>query len=526
MPYFTPRTILWTTIPTRGSKMSQGNVATTSVEVSDFGPIVRAAVELRPLTVFVGPSNTGKSYLAMLAYALHRFVSRSPSGIGFPFFDPYRRSPTIDPTSTITDEDVDALEAWMSDVLASDRRDGFVSLPDNIASLIRPILARPRPLGKLLDAEIASCFGFADTKAVIRHGGASSTEVSIGTRLPSTNAGSQLVKYRYSTGFADDPDLSGVIPETVPLKLLRRQMEYFSRHMQHRLRHRENHDETALAVARIANAAFLYTTGVFRSKAYYLPADRTGIMHAHSIVVRSLIGQATHAGLRQQVELPMFSGVMADFLAQLIDLPRRNPRRLIGRLGQSLETDLLGGSVHIKKSESNYPHFSYKPRGWKSQLSLMNASSMVSELVPIALYLRYVVQRGEVLIIEEPESHLHPAMQVELAHFLAKVVNAGVRLIITTHSEIFLEALGNLVGLDNIPSEERHDIEGSDSVLSSKDVGVWLFSPDEQAGGSVVEEIEQDDESGAFPARYDEVNEKLYNDWATIYGRRQQLKRT
>ncbi len=34
------------------------------LEVADFGPIVNAKIDLRPLTVFVGPSNTGKSYLA------------------------------------------------------------------------------------------------------------------------------------------------------------------------------------------------------------------------------------------------------------------------------------------------------------------------------------------------------------------------------------------------------------------------------------------------------------------------------
>ena len=43
------------------------------IEVTDFGPIAKAKLDLRPLTVFVGPSNTGKSYLAMLIYALHRF---------------------------------------------------------------------------------------------------------------------------------------------------------------------------------------------------------------------------------------------------------------------------------------------------------------------------------------------------------------------------------------------------------------------------------------------------------------------
>ena len=43
------------------------------LKVANFGPIAKADIDLRPMTVFVGPSNTGKSYLAMLIYALHRF---------------------------------------------------------------------------------------------------------------------------------------------------------------------------------------------------------------------------------------------------------------------------------------------------------------------------------------------------------------------------------------------------------------------------------------------------------------------
>ena len=34
------------------------------VTAKDFGPIVEGTVEMRPLTIFVGPSNTGKSYMA------------------------------------------------------------------------------------------------------------------------------------------------------------------------------------------------------------------------------------------------------------------------------------------------------------------------------------------------------------------------------------------------------------------------------------------------------------------------------
>ncbi len=52
---------------------SPPNQPRIQIKVSDFGPIAEATVDLRPSAVFVGPSNTGKSYRAILIYALHRF---------------------------------------------------------------------------------------------------------------------------------------------------------------------------------------------------------------------------------------------------------------------------------------------------------------------------------------------------------------------------------------------------------------------------------------------------------------------
>ena len=41
------------------------------IAVKNFGPIADATIDLQPLTVFVGPSNTGKTYFSTLIYALH-----------------------------------------------------------------------------------------------------------------------------------------------------------------------------------------------------------------------------------------------------------------------------------------------------------------------------------------------------------------------------------------------------------------------------------------------------------------------
>ena len=149
----------------------------------------------------------------------------------------------------------------------------------------------------------------------------------------------------------------------------------------------------------------------------------------------------------------------------------------------------------------------------------MNASSMVSELAPVVLYLRHVVQPGDVLIIEEPESHLHPEMQVEFIRQLAAVVRSGVRVMLTTHSEWVLEELANLVLLSELPKAQRRDIAGTDFALRRDEVGAWLFEPKQRPKGSVVKEIPLDAEFGGFQSGFGLVTESLYNRWANIFSR-------
>ena len=158
------------------------------------------------------------------------------------------------------------------------------------------------------------------------------------------------------------------------------------------------------------------TVGPLARPAHYLPADRAGIMHAHQVAVRGLIASASRTGLRRDSPMPVLSGVLGDFLEQLVALAG-SPQRAhddYDALALRLENTLLRGAVRVEQSPINYPSFVFQPNGWKRDLPLMNASSMVSELAPVVLYLRHVVQPGDLLIIEEPESHLHPAMQWSL----------------------------------------------------------------------------------------------------------------
>ena len=135
------------------------------IEVSDFGPIVNAKVDLRPFTVFVGPSNTGKSYLAVLIYALHRFFSgssefRSRRSADLPVFPHTRRRELPDGFLEAT------LDVARSLAMASIPADG-IPLPRPIAEALQGAI---NANADHLVREITRCFGLATTGDLIRRG--------------------------------------------------------------------------------------------------------------------------------------------------------------------------------------------------------------------------------------------------------------------------------------------------------------------------------------------------------------------
>ena len=262
--------------------------------------------------------------------------------------------------------------------------------------------------------------------------------------------------------------------------------------------------------------------GPLSRPAYYLPADRAGVMHAHQLAVRGLIASASRTVLRGDSPIPLISGVLGDFLEQLVSLASSSARgepEGDDDLALRMERALLRGTVRVDRSEIAYPSFVSCLDGWKKDLPLMNASSMVTELAPVVLYMRHIVRPGDLLIIEEPESHLHPAMQVELVRELAAAVKSGIRVLITTHSEWVLEELANLVRLSELSEENRKGIEFADLELCPEEIGAWLFERGPEDSGSVVSEIPLDVESGTFPAGFGLITERLYNRWAEISDR-------
>lgn len=490
-----------------------------TIRIEDFGPIEEATVDLRPLTIFIGPSNTGKSYFAGLMYALHRSLDMTPGPLRSRFLSQQRQLRSLG-VGELSSEMAQEIEKWASTYLNKEGKGQMPPLPAPIVEHVNGVLKDFQGLGDALVTQVARCFGVDDPKVLSRHSSRSSAAL---LDLRISESYGACTRFRASLtnnggDYSTEVDCSGL---SFDADLVRRLVENLSHPFI------EEYDTTWEGEFRSRDFLRELTRHVFRRSfgplvrrsAYYLPADRTGVMHSHHVVVSALVQRASLAGIRRFDDVPMLSGVMADFLDLLVSrisqLEQRKTRSAkVKNLATQMERHILEGSVRVNQGEVQYPSFAYRPMGWKKDVPLMRSSSMVSELAPIVLYLRHIVEQGDVLIIEEPESHLHPSKQAAFARELAKVVNAGVHVVITTHSEWFLEQIGNLVRASELPPVKQGEFE---QVLSPSDVGAWLFESREKPRGSVVKEVSLDPETGLYPTDYGAVSDALYNESATIY---------
>ncbi|MDE2716423.1 MAG: AAA family ATPase [Chloroflexota bacterium] len=94
-------------------------------------------------------------------------------------------------------------------------------------------------------------------------------------------------------------------------------------------------------------------------------------------------------------------------------------------------------------------------KGRSFNIPLHLASSSARGLSDLYFFLRNVAKKGQLLIIDEPESHLDTANQRLLARLLARSVRAGLKVLVTTHSDYLIMEINNLVMLSqSFPDRE------------------------------------------------------------------------
>ncbi len=194
---------------------------------------------------------------------------------------------------------------------------------------------------------------------------------------------------------------------------------------------------------------------------HYLPAIRSGLYQALS-GLGPIVAQLSKSRsfVTREISLPYLTTPQNDYFLTMSGMDAKDSQtaypQLLG-IAKAIEEDIAGGRVDLD-IDSN--RLMFTPSTTSLRLDLGATSSMVSQIAPLVVYCRYVLGKTQLhsasrpagasspramIIIEEPEAHLHPQAQVQLVEQLAALSRIGIKVVLTSHSDYLFNKVSNLV---------------------------------------------------------------------------------
>jgi hypothetical protein len=207
---------------------------------------------------------------------------------------------------------------------------------------------------------------------------------------------------------------------------------------------------------------------------------------------------------------PTFPGTFETYVASVIAQWQADGRtKVLETLNRALESLGLTWKVvadpithtQVELRVGRLPHG--KRGGAYDLVSIADVGFGVSQTLPVIVAL-LVAKAGQVVYLEQPEIHLHPRAQGQMAGLLSDAARRGVRVIVETHSSILLRAVQTLVATGELPPEL---------------VKLHWFTRREEDGSTEVRsaDLDKDGAFGEWPQDFDETalsTEKAYLDAA------------
>ena len=445
------------------------------IEIKNFGPIVSGKISVKPMTVLMGPNNSGKSYAALL---IHSILNQSTSPIKFP--------PCI--TKPI------------HELLASKKlplvmeRDAASNISKHLTSeIVDDIYVR---IGRFFSGNFQSLVRMGSKKCSLQ---IHTERFSANLDLPNKKTRISVSDFSIKFESGARPSVPGTMMVYVPYL-----------------------DESYRTRRRLLpiNRTVIFTLSSIRYQmrplgSFYLPASRSGILQGHKALSASIVRHAPFVGLRD-VEVPKLSGVVSDFVGDMLEMERPLDNLPFYDVAVAMEDEILHGRVKLTRSLLPEIKFSQQERDFSLDL----ASSTVSEMAPLILYLKHIIAKPGLLIIEEPEAHLHPHNQTVLVKFLARLVRQGMKVLITTHSPFIVEKLSNLIQTSAAPDAGSDASADRAPFIMPAEVSAYSFestpSQKHTLSGYTIRELEVSKESGLQSEEFVKVTAKLYDDFLQI----------
>lgn len=422
------------------------------LRITNLGPVREAELDLsRDFIVLTGPNNSGKTYLTWAAYSLARLSPgvvkklEPPAGVVAwvdRLFEARDRTVTVGSLLEIADDVFEVIANGVQKQLADD-------------------FAAPKDRFRDTRIEISEIVGDGSDRlsqrgsSIFLHEGK-----TIGFVVGAKGKLSIVVHHRPTNGKLERSPIEDL--GDAEIAELKRGLGYFV-------------------------LQFLFNR-LFDSTYFAFPVERLAInLFARELAANrtELVDDLLSAGSDPEgieVQLQRRAGryplVIRDALQNAIRMPRSNELGPLAALADDLERDVLGGSIQINAHDEL--EFIPGQESVTVSLGLHQSASVIKSLASLVLYLRYWAKPGHRLVIDEPELNLHPDNQRRVARVLAKAVNSGLKIMMSTHSDYVIRELNNLImlGQGTDVAQSLIDELGYDtkSALQGRQLGVYLVN--------------------------------------------------
>jgi len=260
---------------------------------------------------------------------------------------------------------------------------------------------------------------------------------------------------------------------------------------------------------------------------FLLPAERVGInlFYKELFSIRNLLLQESQNDsvnpmrLLKDVLSARYAEPIKDYLQFLNQISTtKNDTSNYIKYAEIIQSEIVKGRYKV----DDFGNIFFTPFDSENKLPLHFSSSTVKSLFGLAFYLEHLAKPDDYLMIDEPEQNLHPDNQRQIARILAQLVNAGLKVIVSTHSDYFVRELNNLIMLEKNFSgatelQKKYGYQDNE-LLNSKQISAYLFD------NNKITPIILDEDEGIIAETFDDVINNLNKSSNEIYYTMQDAK--
>lgn len=207
------------------------------------------------------------------------------------------------------------------------------------------------------------------------------------------------------------------------------------------------------------------------TRIHYVSADRIG---PRDFYPKQSFAEFPNVGAKGEYTANILSKKSQDPVNDSICLSAGATTTVLDQSEAWLSKIFDGGRIKVTPTEANIVIMTMNSEQSSITYKPANVGFGYSYALPIVVS-GLIARPGEMLIVENPEAHLHPYAQSQISRFLAKVAANGVQIYIESHSDHVLNGL-RLSVMDKIVSPDDLNVLYFDRTATSRITRILIES--------------------------------------------------